>query len=55
MLAESPSAVSARERVEVISRMPVLRTGVDGLDNAVGGLRFGASTSSRVSSGLVRR
>ncbi|GAB6948167.1 ATPase domain-containing protein [Vulcanisaeta sp. JCM 16161] len=43
LLAESPSAVSARERVEVISRMPVLRTGVDGLDNAVGGLRFGAS------------
>ncbi|ADY01222.1 Rad51 domain-containing protein [Vulcanisaeta moutnovskia 768-28] len=43
LLAESPMAVSARERVEALSRMPVLKTGVDGLDNAVGGLRFGAS------------
>ncbi|WP_243676469.1 ATPase domain-containing protein [Vulcanisaeta distributa] len=43
LLAEAPSAVTARERIEVISKMPILRTGVDGLDQAIGGLRFGAS------------
>ncbi|WP_054853530.1 ATPase domain-containing protein [Vulcanisaeta distributa] len=43
LLAESPSAVTARERIEAISKMPILRTGVEGLDQAVGGLHFGAS------------
>lgn len=44
MLAEAPpGAVTARERIEAISKMPILKTGVDGLDQAIGGLRFGAS------------
>ena len=43
LLAESPTAATARERIEALSRAPMLKTGVDGLDQAINGLRFGAS------------
>ncbi|ADN49565.1 ATPase domain-containing protein [Vulcanisaeta distributa] len=43
LLAEAPTATTARERIEALSKAPILKTGVDGLDSAVGGLRFGVS------------
>ena len=43
LLAESPTATTAKERIDALGKVPVLKTGVEGLDNAVGGLRFGAS------------
>ena len=43
LLAESPTATTAKERIDALGKVPVLKTGVDGLDNAVGGLRFASS------------
>ncbi|WP_252900606.1 ATPase domain-containing protein [Vulcanisaeta sp. JCM 14467] len=43
LLGLGPRGRTGREVIEEVSRMPVVRTGVEGLDNAVGGLRFGAS------------
>ncbi|WP_054849007.1 ATPase domain-containing protein [Vulcanisaeta sp. JCM 14467] len=38
LLAESPIATTAKERIEALGKVPTLKTGVEGLDNAIGGL-----------------
>ena len=43
LLGMVPEELSARERVEALGKVPVLKTGVEGLDGALGGLRFASS------------
>jgi len=43
LLNDEPKPMSARERVEALSRQRVVRTGVEEFDKLVGGLRFGSS------------
>ncbi|PLC68149.1 DNA recombinase [Vulcanisaeta sp. EB80] len=43
LLEDEPRPMSARERVDSLSRQRVVRTGVEEFDKLVGGLRFGSS------------
>jgi DNA repair protein RadA len=43
LLNDEPKPMSARERVDSLSRQRVVRTGVEEFDKLVGGLRFGSS------------
>ncbi|GAB6944200.1 hypothetical protein [Vulcanisaeta sp. JCM 14467] len=54
LLAESPIATTAKERIEALGKVPTLKTGVEGLDNAIGGLDLHHPTNSPANSGLVR-
>jgi len=43
LLEDEPRPMSARERIESVSRQRVVKTGVEEFDKLVGGLRFGSS------------
>jgi DNA repair protein RadA len=43
LLNDEPKPMSARERVDSLSRQRVVRTGVEDFDNLTGGIRFGSS------------
>jgi DNA repair protein RadA len=43
LLGDEPKPMSARERVEALSRQRIVKTGVEDFDNLTGGLRFGSS------------
>jgi DNA repair protein RadA len=43
LLNDEPRPMSARERIETVSRQRIVKTGVEDFDNLTGGLRFGSS------------
>jgi len=43
LLEDEPRPMSAKERIDSLSRQRVVRTGVEEFDKLVGGLRFGSS------------
>jgi len=55
LLNDEPRPMSAKERIEALSRQRIVKTGVEEFDKLVGGLRFGSSCEFAVSLGVVRQ